>query len=136
MLWVDLVVSVRPATAAISSATTVAPATSAAAIATSATATTTAVSTTAAATTWTVVLGASFVARDSTSGDFLGIQTIDCGLRFIGIWHFDESEPSRTTGLPIRNDTNLRDLAKTTESLANLVLRSAERQVTYINIRH
>jgi DICT domain-containing protein len=132
------VVSIRPATAAISTATAVATATAAAAaIATSATATTTAVSTTAAAaTTWTVVLGAGFVARDSTSGDFLGIQTIDCGLRFIGIWHFDESEPSRTTGLPIRNDTNLRDLAKTTESLANLVFRSAERQVTYINIRH
>jgi hypothetical protein len=76
------VVSIRPATAAISTATAVATAT-AAAIATSATATTTAtttaVSTTAAAaTTWTVVLGAGFVARDSTSGDFLGIQTIDC----------------------------------------------------------
>jgi hypothetical protein len=133
-----LVLSVGATTTAISTTAAVSTATAISASAATATTITTAAAAVSAATAtaWTVVLGASFVARDSASCDFLRIQFIDCSFRFVRIGHFHESKTARATSFPIRNDTNLGDLAKPTESLSNLVFRSAERQVTYINIRH
>jgi hypothetical protein len=119
------VVAVRASSAAISAAATVT--TTAATISTATAAATTAVSTTAATTPRTIIiLGSGFIAGNPTSGNFLLIQSIDRGLCFIRIWHFDESEPSRTTGFPIRYDAYLCDLAKSTEGLAYLILRCSE----------
>jgi hypothetical protein len=116
------VIAVRASSAAVATTATV---TATAAI--SAAAATTAVSTTSATTARTVVvLGSGFVAGDSTTCNLLLIQTINSRLRFIRVWHFDESEPSRTTGFPIRYDAYLSDLAKPTESLAHLIFRSSE----------
>jgi hypothetical protein len=128
-----LVVAVGASTATISAAATVA---TAAAISATAAATTVSTTTAAATAGTAVFFGPSFVAGNSAPGNFLLIQTIDRCLRLIRTWHLNESETTRTTCLAICNDTNLRDLAKTTESLTNLVFRSSERQVTHINIRH
>jgi hypothetical protein len=120
------VVAIRASSAAISAAASVT--TTAATVSTAtAAAATTAVSTTAATTPRTIIiLGSGFIAGNPTSGNFLLIQSIDRGLCFIRIWHFDESEPSRTTGFPIRYDAYLCDLAKSTEGLAYLILRCSE----------
>jgi hypothetical protein len=119
------VVAIRASSAAISAAATVT--TTAATVSTATAAATTAVSTTAATTPRTIIiLGSGFIAGNPTSGNFLLIQSIDRGLCFIRIWHFDESEPSRTTGFPIRYDAYLCDLAKSTEGLAYLILRCSE----------
>jgi hypothetical protein len=120
------VVAIRASSAAISAAATVTTAAATISTATAAAATT-AVSTTAATTPRTIIiLGSGFIAGNPTSGNFLLIQSIDRGLCFIRIWHFDESEPSRTTGFPIRYDAYLCDLAKSTEGLAYLILRCSE----------
>jgi len=126
MIGRRLVIAVRTSSAAVSTTTTTVAATAATITATAA-ATTAAVSTATATTARTIiVLGAGFVAGNPTTGNLLLIQAIDCGFCFVRIWHFDESETTRTSGFPIRYDTYLRDLAKPTESLANLVFRSAE----------
>jgi hypothetical protein len=126
MIGRGLVIAVRTSSATVSTTATATVAATTATI-TATTAATTAVATTTASTARTVVvLGAGFVAGNSTTGNFLLIQAIDSRFGFICVWHFDESESSRTTGFPIRYDTYLRDLAKPTESLTYLVFRGSE----------
>jgi len=125
MIGRGLVIAVRTSSATVSTTATVA---ATAATITASTAAATAVATTTAASTarTIVVLGAGFVAGNSTTCNFLLIQAIDSRFGFIRIWHFDESETSGTTGFPIRYDAYLGDLAKPTESLTYLVFRGSE----------
>jgi hypothetical protein len=130
--------------AALSATTTTTVATTAAATAvatatavtTTITATTTVSAATTATGTWGVFSRTSFVARNSTTSDFLLVQSFNRSLRFIRIGHFHESEPTGTTCFPLGNDADLRYLTETAESLSNLFFRRAERKVPYKNIRH
>ena len=50
-----------------------------------------------------------FIHVNGASTQLSSIQSRDCGLRFIGVRHFDESESARLTGLPVIDDGNAID---------------------------
>lgn len=50
-----------------------------------------------------------FVHVNGAPTQLSSIQSRDCGLRFIGVRHFDEGESARLTGFPVIDDGNVID---------------------------
>jgi len=77
-----------------------------------------------------------FIAGDSSPGDLLLVEPFDSSPGFLGIGHFNEPKASGPTGFAIHDDADASHLAILTERLLDLVFRSAEGKIAYINIRH
>lgn len=76
---------------------------------------------------------ACFVYSQLTTLDILAVQSLD-GSVGRGIFHLDECETAKTARVTIINHGQRFNSAKLGEHLADLVLSSLERQITYINL--
>ena len=81
-------------------------------------------------------LRASFVHIEGAAIQFGSIQLRNSLLRVLRIGHFDESEPAGLTGVPVRDDIDLFDIAELGKSREQLLLRGLEAEIADKNLDH
>ena len=67
---------------------------------------------------------------------FGSVQLRNRLLRVLRIGHFDEREATRLTGVPIRNDIDLFDIAELGKGCEQVLLRGLEAEVADKNLAH
>jgi hypothetical protein len=77
-----------------------------------------------------------FIDVNGSPAKFRAIQRGDGGLRLVGIRHFDECEATGLTGFTVIDDGNVIHGAVLGEDIEELILRSAEAQITYEKFGH
>jgi len=64
------------------------------------------------------------------------IQLRNGRLRLLRIGHFDERKAARLTGVPVRDDSDLFDIAESGKSSEQVLLRGLEAEVADKNLAH
>jgi hypothetical protein len=128
--------SAAAATAATATRFVTATAAAASTAAATAASTTTATTVSASASGWPIFTLSRFVARDFAICNRCLVETGDCRLGLLRVWHFNECETTRSIRFSINNNADLRYFAKRTECIAKVTFCRFERQISNINIRH
>ena len=79
---------------------------------------------------------ASFVHVEGAAIQFGSIQLRNGLLRVLRIGHFDESEAAGLTGVPVRDDIDLFDIAELGKSREQFFLRGLEAEIADKNLAH
>ncbi len=78
--------------------------------------------------------GTGFIDVEGTATDVGPVQSGDGLVGFTGVYHLDESEPSRAARIPVRYEVDTRHGSKRFEERAKRLFSRTEIQVAYKNL--